>query len=180
MTEVDFKNLKDYSLLMWRLEISAHFYFDTMNTHQILLFNGVWINSSQNVCSSRSYKNVERNFYHYYFVIITCVFFFYSVLINKYKCNVAMFFKILNLLGLTSDSYEKLITNILSFRIQYFVKGIDACMLIKSQEILRMSKKVLKRNTIFSFLLRCWFDLTICLKFAGPSRPINWLNLQLF
>lgn len=41
-----------------------------------------------------------------YFVIITCVFFFYSVLINNCKCNVAMFFKIFNLLGLTSDSYE--------------------------------------------------------------------------
>lgn len=122
---------------------------------QNLEYKVLLINSSQNVCSSRSYKIVERNFYHYYFVIITCVFFFYSVLINKYKCNVAMFFKILNLLGLTSDSYEKLITNILSFRIQYFVKGIDACMLIKSQEILRMSKKVLKRNTSFIFLLRC-------------------------
>lgn len=73
---------------------------------QNLEYKVLLINSSQNVCSSRSYKNVERNFYHYYFVIITCVFFFYSVLINKYKCNVAMFFKILNLLGLTSDSYE--------------------------------------------------------------------------
>lgn len=122
---------------------------------QNLEYKVLLINSSQNVCSSRSYKNVERNFYHYYFVIITCVFFFYSVLINKYKCNVAMLFKILNLLGLTSDSYEQLITNILSFRIQYFVKAMDACMLIKSQEILRMSKKVLKRNTSFIFLLQC-------------------------
>lgn len=73
---------------------------------QNLKYNVLLINSSQNVCSSRFYKNVERNFYHYYFVFITRVFFFYSVLINKYKCNVAMFFKILNLLGLTSDSYE--------------------------------------------------------------------------
>lgn len=73
---------------------------------QNLEYKVLLINSSQNVCSSWSYKNVERNFYRYYFVIITCVFFIYSVLINKYKCNVAMFFKILNLLGLTSDSYE--------------------------------------------------------------------------
>lgn len=128
MTEVDFKNLKDYSLLNVKIRVICPFLFwyieyssDPITDPELhrpqtsillyviqqnLEYKVLLINSSQNVCSSRSYKNVERNFYHYYFVIITCVFFFYSVLINNCKCNVAMFFKILNLLGLTSDSYE--------------------------------------------------------------------------